>query len=312
MTNKIHDLSLTVATVLPFTPDGVIDWPSYHRVLDYCTKQAGITAVFVNGHAGDASALTDEERGEVLRVTRAAIGPNKKMVAGLVAHSTAAAIAQAKQARELGADVLTVFPPGSFGTGGVLLGSLIETYVRAIDAAVDMPLAIFQYPLTSGSGYDTPTLLRLAEIPNVIAIKEGSDSMLAYEQNYRALKAARPDLQVLPSNFDWFLAQLAVGGDGLLSGLASLAPDQLIELLEASKRLDLAAMREVNDCMWTLVRAIYTPPRVEMYARIKVALQLLGVIDHAYARAPMLPVSEATTAKIAAALKDCGLKQFAR
>jgi 4-hydroxy-tetrahydrodipicolinate synthase len=268
--------------------------------------QPGVTALFVNGHAGEVATLTDDERGEVVRVARATIGPDMPLMAGIVADSTWLAVRFAEQARDAGADALTVFPPAPFGAAGALRGDMAFAYFRAIDAAVNMPLAVFQYPLQS-AGYDTATLVRLAGIQNVIAVKEGSDSMLAYEQNWRALKAARPDLQVLPSNYDWFLAQLAVGSDGLLSGLAGLVPDLLADFWHATQRADLRAMRELNDRLWPLVQAIYAPPRVEIHARIKTALTLLGIIERDLSRPPILPVSTASVQQIRDALIATGL-----
>ena len=100
-------------------------------------------------------------------------------------------------------------------------------YFRTVLEEVDIPVSVFQYPLASGCGYPTETLMRIAALPGVVAIKEGSDTITAYEDNYRRLKAEAPRVAMLPSNFDWFLAQCAVGADGILSGLASLAPHLL-------------------------------------------------------------------------------------
>lgn len=299
------DLSVTAAVALPFLADGEIDWPGFAALLRFCMRP-GVTALFVNGHAGEVASLSDDERGAVVRAARAVMGPDMPLIAGIVADSTLLAIRLAKQARDAGADVLTLFPPAPFAAAGALRGDMAFAYVSAIDAAVEMPLALFQYPLQSG-GYDTATLVRLAGIARVVAVKEGSDSMLAYEQNWRALKAVRPDLQVLPSNYDWFLAQLAVGSDGLLSGLAGLVPDLLADFWQATQRADLRAMREMNDRLWPLVQAIYAQPRVQIHARIKTALALLGVIDRDLSRPPILPVSTASVAHIRDALTAAGL-----
>ena len=151
-----------------------------------------------------------------------------------------------------------------------------------------MPVSIFQYPLASGCGYPTETLMRIAALPGVVAIKEGSDTMTAYEDNYRRLKSEAPHVAMLPSNFDWFLAQCAVGADGILSGLANLTPHLLVDLWRATKALDLGAMRDAADRLHPIVRTIYgAPPRMDMHTRIKAGLEHLGVIDCAHApRAP--------------------------
>jgi 4-hydroxy-tetrahydrodipicolinate synthase len=132
------------------------------------------------------------------------------------------------------------------------------------------------------NGFDRAT--GTAVLPRMAGIKEGSDSMTLYEDNLRATKAANPGLLMLPSNFDWFLPQLAVGGDGILSGLASLAPDALARLWRASEAKDLDAMRAASDALYPLVRAVYSLPRSDMYARIKVALHDDGLIRSAFSR----------------------------
>src|SRR5712672_1265188 len=107
---------VTVATVLPFRDDLTIDWASYARVLDYCAFPDGIAAVFVNGHAGEGGSLSDEERDAVIARTRAHIG-SKPLLAGIIGHSTAECIRQARLAETAGADCAVLFPPASLGGG---------------------------------------------------------------------------------------------------------------------------------------------------------------------------------------------------
>jgi 4-hydroxy-tetrahydrodipicolinate synthase len=302
---KIPSVSgVVVATVLPFDETQAIDWPSFARLIEYCASPAGISAVFVNGHAGESAALTPAERTEVLRFARQHMPASLPLIAGVIAQSTAEAIAEARAAQAAGADMLTVFPPATFA--GAHTGMVVE-YVRAIAAQVDLPLIVFQYPLGSGFGYSTGTLAQLAELPSVVAVKEGSDSIRAYEENRRVLKAARPGFSILASNFDWFLAQLAIGSDGILSGLASVAPQLLVELWQAGERLDLEAMRAISATLQPLVQLIYAAPRNEMYVRIKFALHAMGVIASATARGPFLPVDAATAHAILGALPQAGL-----
>jgi 4-hydroxy-tetrahydrodipicolinate synthase len=283
--------SVTVATVLPFLPDGGIDWDSYRRLLDYCATPDGVKAVFVNGHAGEAAALAPDECAEVIRVTRAHLGRDRTLMAGIVAYSTAAAIARTREARDAGADVAVLFPFPQYGAGGGADRRAGPAYVAAVHDAVPMPLSIFQYPLASGAGFSTEVLTEIARHPGVVAIKEGSGTVEAYEDNWRAIKAARPAVRILPSNFGWFLPQVAIGADGILSGLASLAPRELVALWRAAEAGDLAAMRAASDRLYPIVRGIYgAPPLMDMHTRIKAALNALGVIAHDHPRPPLMPL----------------------
>ena len=302
---KIPDLrGITVATVLPFNADLAIDWDGYRRVLDYCACPDGIAAVFVNGHAGEGGSLSDEERHAVITRTRAHVG-NKPVLSGIIAHSTAEAIRQAKLAEAAGAACAVLFPPAPIGGGAAATPRAPVAFVREVRAAIGIPVSIFQYPVASGFGYSTQTLAEIAKIDGVIAIKEGSDTIFAYDENRRALKNANPAVAILPSNYNWFLPQLAVGGDGILSGLVSLAPHLFIELWQASLADDLKAMRAINDRMYPIVQAIYGPaPIVDMHTRMKVGLKTLGLIKHADPRPPLLPVLPALCDAIATTVAD--------
>lgn len=299
-----------VATVLPFDEQGGIDWGSYRRLLDYCATPDGIGAVFVNGHAGEGAALTREERIRVIETTRDYLGPSRLLLAGVIPYCTREAVEQARDAKAHGADVAVLFPIPSFATGGAGTTAPV-TYVRTVVEEAGVPVSIFQYPLASGCGYPTETLMRIASLPGVVAIKEGSDTMTAYEDNYRRLKSEAPRVAMLPSNFDWFLAQCAVGADGILSGLANLTPYLLVDLWRATKALDLGAMRDAADRLHPIVRTIYgAPPRMDMHTRIKAGLEHLGVIDCAMPRAPLLPISDDLAAHVARTVDEAGLARF--
>jgi len=298
---------VVVATVLPFERDGAIDWNGYARVLDYCALPAGIDAVFVNGHAGEGASLSASERTEVIVRTRRQIGA-KPLLAGIIAYSTAEAITQAREAQAAGTDCAVLFPLPSFAGGAVATPRAPLAYVKAVSGAIDIPVSIFQYPLASGLGFTTETLVEMARLPQVIAIKEGSDTMLAYEENWRRVKAARADVAILPSNFNWFLAQLAVGGDGVLSGLASLTPHWLIDLWRAAEARDLDAMRAASDRLYPIVRTIYgAPPLVDMHTRIKVGLKKLGLIANADPRPPLMPILPEVVAQVERVIETSGL-----
>ena len=310
--SEIHLTGVVVATVMPFTEKGEIDWNSYQRLLGYCATPQGITSVFVTGHAGEGAALAVDERLKVIEFTKKHMDKEKYLLGGVIPYSTAEAIQQAKDAKAAGADVAVLFPQPQFAAGGTLTSDAPLAYVSAVLDAVDMPVSIFQYALSSGCGYSTETMIKLAQLPGVIAIKEGSDTMTAYEDNWRKIKEAAPDVAILPSNFDWFLAQCAVGADGILSGLASLTPHFLIDLWQATQAADLPSMRAASDKLYPIVRTIYAaPPRMDMHTRIKSALEHLWIIDCALPRPPLLAVSESVAALTAHTVNSANLSDYA-
>jgi len=199
-----------------------------------------------------------------------------------------------------------LFPPAPLGGGASATPRAPVAFVREVSAAIGIPVSIFQYPLSSGFGFSPETLAEIVGVDGVIAVKEGSDTIFAYDENRRAVQKANPDVVMLPSNYNWFLPQLAVGGDGILSGLVSLAPHLFIDLWQAALADDLKAMRDINERLYPIVRAIYGPaPIVDMHTRMKVGLRTLGLIRNSNPRPPLLPVlpelCETVAAEIGAA-----------
>jgi 4-hydroxy-tetrahydrodipicolinate synthase len=302
-----------IATVLPFDARGAIDWPSYRRLLDYCCTPASVSTIFVNGHAGESASLSPEERIEVIRFTRKHLGGHKRLVAGVIPDSTADAIAQARDACNEGVECVVLFPPPLFQLGGSQTAAAPLAYIKAVHDATGLPIGIFQYPLASGLGYPTSVVVEIAKAPGVVMIKEGSGDIIAYEDNVRAVKAVAPHVSMMPTNSGWLLAQVAIGADGILSGLGSLTPKFLCDMWEATQAEDLRAMRIIGDRLYPVVRTIYgAPPRMDMHTRIKVGLRHLGIIECAIPRGPLLPVSREVEQRIINTVDHAGLVQYVR
>lgn len=290
--DSTHLRGITVATILPFADDFSIDWAGYERTLQHCATADVASCVFVNGHAGEATALSETEKADVLRVTREFVTDGRPLMAGVVPTGLPQALAQVEAAISGGADVVTIFPAEALSGGNAATRAPVVFFEEIAKAFPDVPLSVFQFPIGSGFGYSTAVLRDIAQIDTVVAIKEGSANLLAYEENVRAVKAVAPDVRFLASNFNWFFAQLAFGADGILSGMASVTPHLLNALWQASEKSDLKEMRAAADALYPLVKAIYhAAPVVDMHTRIKEGLVALGVIDRSLPRAPLLPIS---------------------
>jgi 4-hydroxy-tetrahydrodipicolinate synthase len=124
----------------------------------------------------------------------------------------------------------------------------------------------------------------------VVGIKESSADLDAYEDNSRTIRAARPDVAILPSNFFWFLAQVSIGADGFLSALASLRPQCFFGRNAAVRAEILARAQQLKSTIYPVDRMICGAPRIlNMHTRIKVALRHLGVIANNLPSPPLLP-----------------------
>ena len=309
MRKTLRFAGMIPANLLPFTPDYAIDVADYRCHLSWLADVPGVTAITVNGHAAEVSSLTRDERRQALAIALDEVGSRLPLITGIYTDSTLEAVELARDAKAEGASGLLVFPPGLFMWGAQLRPEMPFRHFAAIAEAVDLPMVVFQYPPASGMGYTPDILVQLTEIPQVVAVKEWSNDIVAFERNLRAIRSTGRPVAVLSSFTMSLLASFILGADGAISGMGSVAADLQAELFTYVQQGDLLAAQQVNDRLEPLVRVFYAPPFLDMHNRMKEALALLGRIRQAVVRPPLQTVSEAERKQIAAALVQAGLMQ---
>jgi 4-hydroxy-tetrahydrodipicolinate synthase len=219
------------ACLLPFQEDLSIDRAAYRRHLRDVGGTRGITAITTNAHASEVSSCDPEEQREVLALTMEEIGGRLPVVAGVYADGTLQAARLARAAAADGASCLLVFPPNILARGHAARPDCLADHVRAIAAATDLPLILFQYALATGLTYPLATLRELAaEVPSIRAIKDGSGDPALAERHVAALGALPRPVHVLSTHSAWLMASLVTGCQGLLSGSGSVIADLHVEL----------------------------------------------------------------------------------
>ena len=300
------------ANILPFTADLAIDEPAYRRHLSWLAGTRGVTGIVANGHAAEVSSLTRDERRRALAIAVDEVAGRCPVIAGVYSDGTREAVDLARDAKSAGAAGVLVFPPTLFMWGAQLKPDMVVRHFSEIAAGSDLPIVVFEYPPASGIGYAPETLARLAEIPQVAAVKDWSNDIVALEHNLRALRATGRPVAVLSSFTMSLMASFLLGADGAISGMGSVTADLHAELFEACQKGDLDGARRVNDRLEPLVRVFYAPPFVDMHNRMKEALVLLGRIPAAHVRPPLTPVSAAEREAIRKALSASGLRSEER
>jgi len=290
------------AILTPFAEDLAVDLPTLQNLADRLASTPGVGAIFCNGHAGEVSALSRSERRLVVEVVCHTIGRRVPVIAGIYTDSLHEAVELAQDARSAGAAATTIFPPGIFVDGGADSPEMPVLWFETIANEAETPLVIFQFSRSSGLGYTTETLSRLASLPSVVAIKEGSGDIGDYEVNFRLLSQLASPVPVLSSNNSWLLASLCVGANGILSGSSNVVAEMHVSLWRAVQKGDLAGARGISDRLYPLVRAFYKPPFIHMHTRMKEALVMMGVLPNAIVRPPLLPISAEEREEIRSAL----------
>ncbi len=295
------------ACLLPFTADLAIDEGGYRRHLNDVASVEGITAVTVNAHASEVATCTIEEQERVMAMTMEEVGGRLPVVHGVYSDGSHLAAAIARRAERDGASALLVFPSNTLLSGGAMRPEMALAHFAAIREATDLPLILFQYPAAT-LGYPVETLVRICEeIDTVVAIKDWCNDAKQHEQQVRTLHALPRRVSVLTTHSSWLLSSLVLGCDGLLSGAGSVIAALQVALFRAVQAGDLEEARRIADRIYPTTGAFYDPPFLDMHNRMKEALVHLGRMDAAHVRPPLVKLSEAEIAKIAAAMDAAGL-----
>ncbi len=296
------------ANLLPFTSDLSIDEAAYRKHLRWLADTPGVTGIVANGHAAEVSSLSREERKRALAIVLDEVGPRCPVVAGVYSDGTAEAVELARDAKAEGAAGVLVFPPTLFMWGAQAKPDMVLRHFGEIASRADLPIIAFEYPPASGIGYAPETLARLCAIPQVAAVKDWSNDIVAFEKNLRALRATGRSVAMLSSFTMSLMASFLLGADGAISGMGSVVADLQAELFEACQKGDLEGARAVNERLAPLVSVFYAPPFVDMHNRMKEALVLLGRIPAAHVRPPLTPVGAGEREAIRRALLAAGFE----
>lgn len=295
------------ANLLPFTADLEIDEPAYRKHLRWLADTEGVTGIVANGHAAEVSSLAREERRRSLAIALDEVAGKVPIIAGVYTDGTLEAVELAKDAKAEGAAGLLVFPPTLFMWGAQVKPEMVLRHYQVLADRVDLPMVVFEYPPASGIGYSAETLAELCKIPSVVAVKDWSSDIVSYEKNLRALRASGRPVAMLSSFTMSLYASFALGADGCISGMGSVAADLQAQLFAAVQAGDLAGARRINDRLAPLVAVFYAPPFVDMHNRMKEALALLGRIPEAHVRPPLTRISDDERQRIRLALRASGL-----
>ena len=296
------------ATLLALHDDFSIDEHGTRRHLRDVAATPGLSAITVNGHASEVHACTFEEQQRILDVTLDEIGDRLPVISGVWADGSAAAARIARMAESRGAAALLVFPSQVFSMGGQLRPEMAIAHFSTIAAATSLPLIVFAYAERSTLSYPLDTLVALAEaVPTIRAIKDWSNDPMLHERQIRTLQGLPRPVNVLTTHSAWLMASLTLGCAGLLSGSGSVIPDLQAALFQAVQAGDLKRARAINDRIYPLAQAFYAAPALDMHNRMKECLVMLGRMDRAVVRPPLVRISDAERTRLRDALRQAGI-----
>jgi 4-hydroxy-tetrahydrodipicolinate synthase len=281
--------------ITPFADDGALDLPMAARVASWLVEH-GNQGLVVNGTTGEAPTTSDAEKVELIRTAVAAVAGRGPVLAGIGTNNTAHTVHLAREAATVGASGLLVVSPYYSRPSQ---DGLVQHYLRVADAT-DLPVVIYDIPARTGVQFEDATLVRLAEHPQIVAVKDAAGDVP------RALRLMeRTGLAWYCGQDELNLALLACGAAGVISTVGHVAGAAWTAMVAAVDSGDLARARAINARVEPVVRAIMGAGQGA--PMVKAALEIVGLIQGRTTRLPIFPASESDSGKVREAMEVSGL-----
>jgi 4-hydroxy-tetrahydrodipicolinate synthase len=284
------------ALVTPFRRDGSVDEPALHALVNWQIDQ-GIDFLIPVGTTGEASTLTEAEWFRTVEVVVGSVAGRVPVFAGCTHNATHEAVARAKRLS------------GMWGLSGILSANPYYNrpgqegqyrHFRAIAEATPLPVLLYNIPSRTGVNLEVATMLRLAEIENIIGIKESSGNVA---QITELIHGAPRSFKVFSGDDGLALPVLALGGAGLISVASNVIPREMTAMVKAALEGDDATARQINKQFYRLMQAHFWEPNP---APVKAVLAMIGKGEDVL-RLPMLTVSAETRRKLERLVGELGL-----
>ena len=284
-----------LAMITPMKSDGSVNYAEIDRLVEYQIEH-GTDAIIACGTTGEAPTLEDDEHLEVIAHVAKRVRGRIPVVGGTGSNNTAHAVMMSKEAADLGADALLVVTPYYNKTNQ---DGLVASYTAIADAT-PLPVIMYNVPSRTGVNILPETAKKLSAHPHINAIKEASGNI---SQIAKTAALCGSELNIYSGNDDQIVPLLSLGGKGVISVLAHVAPQQthdICALWFEGKSAESAAMQlKYLDLCNVLFCDVNPIP-------VKAAMNMLGW-DVGVCRLPLVPPSDTILAKIRAALDEAGL-----
>jgi 4-hydroxy-tetrahydrodipicolinate synthase len=254
------------AMITPFRPDGSVNYPVADQLAAHLAANGSDTLV-ICGTTGESPTLTWDEEYELFQVILKAVSGKAKVMAGTGSNSTKEAIAATQKAEALGLDgSLQVVPyynkPPQDG--------LYQHFAAIAQASPNLPILLYNIPGRTGQNMTPETIARLAELPNIVGVKEASGNL---DQVSQIRRSTNPDFLIYSGDDSLTLPMLAVGAKGVVSVASHLVGNQLQQMIQAFETGQTQTATQIHLDLFPLFKALFVTTNP---IPIKTALQLQG------------------------------------
>lgn len=295
MKNQTIFRGAATALVTPLDENGV-NYDQLGRLIDWQLEE-GINALVICGTSGEASTLTDEEHRDAIAYAVERVNGRVPVIADTGSNDTAYAVELTRFACQAGADACLVVTPYY---NKATQNGLVAMYNAIADASTK-PIIVYNVPSRTGCGIQPATYAKLAEHPNIAAIKEANGNISAVVETM-ALVGDRLDLY--SGNDDQIVPILSMGGQGVISVLSNVLPKQTVELCDRFFAGDVAGAARMQCQMLDLIQALFCEVNP---IPVKAAMAAMGFCEN-YLRLPLTPMEDAHFQTLLAAMRRHGVR----
>ncbi len=306
--NTINLKGIVPAAILPMTADYLPDYEAFGRYLDWLIAEEAV-ALAINMDTGEGPQLNLEERRLAVEKAVEIAAGRCYVVAGVMGSTTQGAVEVAKLYQEAGADGVVVFPNAAF-RNDPLDPRIPYEYHKAIADSTGLPMVLFQLaPVFGGVNYTRDTLLRLLEIPEVVAIKEASFDAQYFAYTVETLDMSPREITLLTGNDRFIAESILLGATGGLLGFSAIGCRMVAEMLQRAAEGDFREVVAMRPRVQGFADFIYKDPVLDYRARCKAALAHLGILERSqtYVRPPLYRVDDEEYPEIGEALRRAGM-----
>jgi len=282
-----------VALVTPFR-DGQVDFETLDELIDF-QLQGGIDGIVPVGTTGECPTLSHDEHKKVIERVVKTVAGQVPVIAGAGSNSTAEAIELAAFAKKVGADATLQVDP--YYNKPTQEG--FYQHFKAIAEEVDLPIVLYDIPGRCGAGMTVDTIVRLADVENIVAIKDATGQM-----DHVSGIATQCDLTILSGDDSMTLPIASVGGKGVISVVANIVPADVKALTDAILEGDFAAALKWHKKLFALSKGLLSLSTNPIPIKAAMAMLNMGPEEM---RLPMVPMDETKKATLKKALQDYGL-----
>lgn len=289
----------TVAMVTPFTKEDGVDETGMRENINYLVER-GVSGILVAGTTGESATITHDEQMKMIDILVDEVNGKATAVAGAGSNSSSEALGLVKHAEDAGADAALVITPYY---NKPQQHGLYEHY-KLLSDSTNIPIIAYNVPSRTGTDLEVETIVKIAQLENIVAIKEANPDLDKVSQTIKRLQEINcKNFMVLSGNDNLTLPMMALGAKGVISVVANVDPARMSQMVQSALEGDFKTAEKLHYELFNLMKILFVESNP---VPAKEALNLMGR-PAGHVRMPLAPLKEENRAKLQKVLNDLGL-----